>query len=91
MIRKWFSTKKAPAIFGRKAGPERIGTTMNNIKELNNGCKLNNLLKYHNLLSKARQVTDHEGLKFIETELKRAKEMFLFLESTSMFGEGWNE
>jgi len=61
---------------------------MNNIKELNNGCKLNNLLKYHNLLSKARLVTDHEGLKFIETELKRAKEMFLFLESTSMFGEG---
>jgi len=57
---------------------------MNNIKELNNGCKLNNLLKYHNLLSKARQVTDHEGLKFIETELKRAKEMFCFLYYSSV-------
>ena len=77
----------APTIFGRKAGPERIGTTMNNIKELNNGCKLNNLLKYHNLLSKARLVTDQEGLKLIEPELKRTKEIFLFLESTSMFGE----
>ena len=77
----------APAIFGRKAGPERIGTTMNNIKELTNGCKLNNLLKYHNLLSKARLVTDQEGLKLIEPELKRTKEIFLFLESTSMFGE----
>lgn len=60
---------------------------MNNIKELTNGCKLNNLLKYHSFLSKARQVSDQEGLKMIEPELKRAKRVFLFLESTSMFGE----
>jgi hypothetical protein len=65
--------------------PERIGTTMNTIKELTNGCKANNLLRYHSLLIKARRVSDQEGLKLIEPELERVKGKYLFLESLGMF------
>ena len=87
MRREYFSIKLAPAIFERKAGPERIGTTMSTIKELKNSCKANNFMKYHNLLSKARQVSDQEGLQLIEPELKRIRGKFLFLESLGMFEE----
>ena len=65
--------------------PERIGTTMETIKELATGCKANNLLRYHSFLSKARQVSDQEGLKLIESELERVKGKYLFLESLGMF------
>jgi hypothetical protein len=68
--------------------PERIGATLNTIKEPTSGCKLNNLLKYHSFLSKARQVADSVGLKLIEDELKRVKGKYLYFESSSVNTEG---
>ncbi len=64
-----------------EGGAGKIGITVNNIKELTNSCKTNNLLMYHSFLSKARQVSDQEGLNLIEPELKRVKNKYLFLES----------
>ncbi len=61
--------------------PERIGTTMNTIKELTKSCKANNLLRYFDFLCKARRVADSIGLKFIESELERVKNKYSFFES----------
>ncbi|MHC4269975.1 MAG: hypothetical protein ACYSTS_16125 [Planctomycetota bacterium] len=80
-----FFKKLGPSNLWWKAGPERIGTTMNSVKELTNCCKANNLLRYHIFLSKSRQVSDQEGLKLIEPELERVKRKFLYLESMGMF------
>ncbi len=61
--------------------PERIGATLNTIKELTSGCKLNNLLEYHSFLSKARRVADSIGLGLVEAELERVRNKYTFIES----------
>jgi len=75
----------APAIFGRKAGPERIGTTMSTIKKLTMNNKLNRLLKYAHLINQARQEADILGRRLMKFESKRTRGKYLFLESLGIF------
>ncbi len=77
----------APAIFGRKAGPERIGTTMKSIKKLTKKNKLNRQLRYVHFVNQARQVADALGRRLMKIETKRIREKYLFLESIGMFEE----
>ncbi len=64
--------------------PERIGATMNTIKDSICDCNKERLLKCHIFLSKARRVADPRGVEVIERELERIREKYLFLESLGL-------